>query len=136
MRFIKNISSKPFKLLNRSRMMDNLIRQRVKEHGHKICIECKSPDLDNFNQVYVKGEFFCFSYCKNCGLVQWHVVPGFHLSLEKLYELYLQLADEFGLSQEETLSGLEFIKLRKGDEGYSDDAEILREIFMHARMVC
>ena len=109
--------------------MNNTLNQMVKDRGTRCCIECGASDMEFFNRVYIEGELFPFPYCRHCGLVQWHVVSGFHLTLEKLYELYLQLADELGLSQEKILSGLEYIKKRKGDEGYSDDVVILKEVF-------
>lgn len=111
---------------------NRLIRQ-VKDEGKRNCIECRSPELEYFERVYIQGELFSFPYCKNCGLVQWHVVSGFHLSLEKLYELYLKLVENKGMSDTEILSDLEYIKKRKGDEGYSDDVVILKEIFLRAR---
>ncbi len=105
------------------------IIKRMKSSGKRYCIECKSSDIDYFHKVYVKGELYPFPYCKNCGLVQWNVIPGFHLSLEKLYDFYLQLVDEFHFSEEKTVMDLEYIKKRKGDDGFSDDVAILREIF-------
>lgn len=105
------------------------INKRIKLSGKRCCIECKSSDIDYFDLVYIEGEMFPFPYCKNCGLVQWNVIPGFHLSLEKLYDLYLKLADEFHFSKEKVIKDLEHIKKRKGDEGYSDDVVILKEIF-------
>lgn len=109
--------------------MRQKLSQLVKEHGTRSCIECRSSDLEYFDRVYIQGEFFSFPYCKHCGLVQWHVVSSFHLTLEKLYELFLQLADELELPQDKILAGLEYIKNRKGDEGYSDDVVILKEVF-------
>lgn len=102
----------------------------IKPIGKRYCIECKSSDIDYVDIVYIEGEIFPFPYCKNCGLVQWNVIPGFHLSLEKLYDLYLQLAEEFHFSKEKVIGDLEYIKKRKGDEGYSDDVIILKEIFI------
>ena len=109
--------------------INDLLIHHVKIHGTEICRECRSRDLDYYNRVYIKGETFPFPFCTNCGLIQWQIMPGFHLSLEKLYEMFIQLAEEFGMTWEETFSGLEFIKKRKGDEGYSDDVAILSEIF-------
>jgi hypothetical protein len=109
--------------------MKRILIDRVRKQGKRICIECKSTDIEYYDRVYVGGELFPFPYCKKCGLVQWHSMSGFHLTLEKLYELYLKLADEFGFSKEKTLLGLEYIKEKKGDKGYSDDVEILKDIF-------
>lgn len=105
------------------------LTQRVKDQGIRSCAECKSPDLEYFDRVFIEGAMFSFPYCRQCGLVQWHVMSSFHLTLEKLYELFLQLADELELSQEKTLAGLEHIKKRKCDEGYSDDVITLKEVF-------
>jgi len=110
------------------------IIDRIRQQGKRVCMECKSTDIDYYDRVYLEGELFSFPYCRKCGLVQWKVMTGFHLTLEKLYELYLKLADEFGLSKEKTLSDLEYIKKRKGDEGISDDVQILKEIFGDARI--
>jgi len=107
----------------------NVITRRIKRIGNRCCIECKSSDINYFDRVFIKGELYSFPYCNNCGLVQWHVIPGFHLSLEKLYDLYLQMADEFHFPKEKILHDLEYIKKRKGDEGFSDDVVILKEIF-------
>ncbi|KCZ72163.1 hypothetical protein ANME2D_01567 [Candidatus Methanoperedens nitroreducens] len=109
--------------------MRSILINRIREQGKKVCTECRSYDLEFYHQVYIEGELFSFPYCRQCGLVQWQVVSGFHLTLEKLYELYLRLADEFGLSKEKILLDLEYIKKRKGDEGYSDDVEILKDVF-------
>lgn len=108
--------------------MRNALIYQIREQGKKVCIECRSYDLEFYHRVYIEGELFSFPYCRQCGLVQWQVIPGFHLTLEKLYELYLRLADEFGLSKDKILSDLEYIKKRKGDEGYSDDVEILKDV--------
>ncbi|KAB2946551.1 MAG: hypothetical protein MPEBLZ_03503 [Candidatus Methanoperedens nitroreducens] len=104
------------------------LSDHIREHGTRMCIECRSHEIDTFHRIYITGELFSFPYCRQCGLVQWRIVPGYHLTLEKLYELYLKLADKFGLPKEKTLSGLEYIKKRKGEEGYSNDLEILEEI--------
>lgn len=109
--------------------MKKILIDLVRKKGKRICIECKSTDIEYYYRVYVGGELFPFPYCKKCGLVQWHSISGYHLTLEKLYELYMKLADEFGLPKEKTLSDLEYIKKRKGVEGYSNDVEILEEIF-------
>ncbi len=109
--------------------MKHILTRRVKDQGIRSCSECRSTDLEYFDRVYIEGELFSFPYCRQCGLVQWHVVAGFHLTLEKLYEVFLQLAEELGLSREKILAGLEYIKQRKGDEGYSDDVVILKEVF-------
>lgn len=85
-------------------------------------------DIEYFDRVYIEGELFSFPYCRHCGLVQWHVISGFHLSLEKLYELFLQLADELEIPYKKILCGLEYIKKTKGDSGFSDDVAILKEI--------
>jgi hypothetical protein len=106
-----------------------ILSQHVKYQGIRKCAECKSLDIEDFNRVYIEGKMFAFPYCRQCGLVQWNVVPSFHLTLEKLYELFLQLADELKLSNEKILTGLEHIKQRKSDEGYSDDVIILKEVF-------
>jgi hypothetical protein len=105
------------------------IIKRINASGTRCCIECRSLDINYFDRVYIQGELYSFPYCNNCGLVQWHVIPGFHLSLEKLYDIYIQMADEFDFSKEKILQDLEHIKKRKGDEGYSDDVVILKEIF-------
>lgn len=104
------------------------IIKRIKAPGIRCCIECKSPDINYFDRVFIQGEIYSFPYCNNCGLVQWHVIPGFHLSLEKLYDIYLQIADELHFPKEKILQDLEYINKRKGDEGYSDDVAILKEI--------
>lgn len=109
--------------------MKQILIDRVRKQGKRICIECKSTDIEYYDRVYIDRELFPFPYCKKCGLVQWHSMSGYHLTLEKLYELYMKLADEFGFSKEETLSGLEYIKENKGDKGYSDDVEILKTLF-------
>ncbi|MBW6519280.1 MAG: hypothetical protein K0A89_12375 [ANME-2 cluster archaeon] len=109
--------------------MKHILTRRVKDQGFRSCSECRSTELEYFGRVYIEGELFSFPYCRQCGLVQWHVVSGFHLTLEKLYEVFLQLAEELGLSRDGILAGLEHIKQRKGDEGYSDDVVILREVF-------
>lgn len=109
--------------------MKKILIDRVRKHGKRICMECKSTDIESYYLVYLAGELFPFPYCKKCGLVQWHSIAGYHLTLEKLYELYLKLADEFGFSKENTLLGLEYIKEKKGDKGYSDDVRILKDIF-------
>ncbi|MCL7413172.1 MAG: hypothetical protein M8353_06095 [ANME-2 cluster archaeon] len=105
------------------------LNQLVKDKGTRSCIECGSSELDHFNRVYIQGELFSFPYCRQCGLVQWHVVSCFHLTLEKLYDLFLQLADELELPEDKILVGLEYIRKRKGDEGYSNDVVILKEFF-------
>ena len=107
----------------------NNIIKRTRSFANRYCIECKSQDINYFDVVYIKGELFPFPYCKNCGLVQWNVIPGFHMSLEKLYDFYLQLADEFHFPEEKVLKDIQYIKKRKGDDGYSDDVAILKEIF-------
>jgi hypothetical protein len=107
----------------------HILSRHVKYRGIRKCAECKSLDIEQFNRVYIEGKMFSFPYCKQCGLVQWNVVSSFHLTLEKLYEVFLQLADELKLSNEKILAGLEHIKQRKSDEGYSDDVIILKEVF-------
>ncbi len=44
---------------------------------------------------------------------------------------FIGMADEFNFPKEKVLQDLEHIKIkkRKGDEGYSDDVVILKEIF-------
>lgn len=110
------------------RTIEGIIKT-IERSGIRCCAECKSSEIDYFDKVYIAGEMFPFPYCKSCGLVQWKVIPGFHLSLEKLYELYLQMADEFHFSKEKVMEDIEYIKKKKGDEGYSDDVTILKEIF-------
>lgn len=109
--------------------MRHTLKQLVKDQGTRSCIECRSSDLEYFDRVHILGELFSFPYCRHCGLVQWHVVSSFHLTLEKLYELFLKLADELELPQDKILAGLEYIKKKKGDDGYSDDVVILKEVF-------
>jgi len=106
-----------------------VIIRKAKPVGKRCCIECRSSDIEYFHRVYIEGEIFSFPYCRNCGLIQWNVISVFHLSLEKLYELYLQLVDQFQFPKEKILEDLEYIKQRKGEEGYSDDEAILKEIF-------
>jgi hypothetical protein len=46
--------------------MKKILIDRVRKHGKRICMECKSTDIESYYLVYLAGELFPFPYCKKC----------------------------------------------------------------------